>query len=110
MTTSDGRAREAAGCSDRHSSYRRSRHHPRRRPKFQHSAPQTAEVGLGTGKVDGVVSNVVGLLRPQFPAWFRIWVGRGGGLVRRQDMLAEAHIMDHRYVGFDEALDIRPSI
>lgn len=63
---------------------------------------------LGTEKVDGVVSNVVGFVRPQLPAWFRIWVGREDGLVRRQEMLAEAHIMEHRYLGFDEPLDVRP--
>ncbi|MBI4636661.1 MAG: copper resistance protein CopC/CopD [Candidatus Rokubacteria bacterium] len=65
---------------------------------------------LGVDKVDGVVSNVVGFVRPQLPAWFRLWVGREDGLVRRQEMLAEGHLMDHRYVGFDEPLDLRPPI
>ncbi len=65
---------------------------------------------LGIEKVDGVVSNVVGFVRPQLPAWFRLWVGREDGLVRRQEMLAEGHLMEHRYAGFDEPLDIRPPI
>lgn len=56
------------------------------------------------------VSNVVAFVRPQLPAWFRLWVGQRDGLVRRPEMLAEGHLMDHRYVGFDEPLDLRPPI
>jgi putative copper export protein len=65
---------------------------------------------VGVEAVDGVVSNVVAFVRPQLPAWFRLWVGQRDGLVRRQEMLAEGHLMDHRYVGFDEPLDLRPPI
>ena len=36
-------------------------------------------------------------LRPDVPAWFRIWVGTSDGLLRREDMRAEGHIMDHDY-------------
>jgi copper transport protein len=57
---------------------------------------------LGTEVVDGVASHVVAFERPDLPAWFRIWVG-GDGLVRREEMLAEHHLMVHTYSAFDDA-------
>jgi hypothetical protein len=57
---------------------------------------------VGTEVVDGVASNVVAFVRPDLPAWFRIWVGTDG-LVRREEMLAEGHLMVHTYFAFDAA-------
>ena len=52
---------------------------------------------LGTDTVDGVPTEVIAFVRPDVPAWFRLWVGVADGFVRRQEMRAEGHIMDHRY-------------
>ena len=52
---------------------------------------------LDTEMVDGVSTQVIAFVRPDVPAWFRIWVGTSDGLVRREDMRAEGHIMDHDY-------------
>jgi copper transport protein len=65
---------------------------------------------LGTEEVGGVRSNVVAFVRPDLPVWFRIWAGLADGLVRRHQMLAEGHIMDHRYSGFNEPVEIRAPI
>jgi len=56
---------------------------------------------VGSDVVDGVASHVVAFARPDLPAWFRIWVGDADGLVRREEMLAENHLMVHTYSDFD---------
>jgi putative copper export protein len=52
---------------------------------------------LGSESVDGVPTQVIAFVRPDVPAWFRIWVGASDGLVRREEMRAEGHLMDHVY-------------
>ncbi len=64
--------------------------------------PATSARVVGTGVVGGVASDIVVFTRPDLPAWFRIWVGHDG-LVRREEMLAEAHLMVHTYSAFDHA-------
>lgn len=51
----------------------------------------------GTEIVDHVPSRIVTFVRPEIPAWFRIWVGMDDGLVRRMEMRAEGHLMDHEW-------------
>lgn len=63
---------------------------------------------LGVETVDGVPSEVVAFVRPELPAWIRIWVGVGDGLVRREQMRAEGHIMEHTWGGFDAPMVISP--
>jgi copper transport protein len=63
---------------------------------------------LSTEEVDGVPSRVIAFLRPELPAWFRVWVGIHDGFVRRQEMLTEGHLMDHTYRDFDEPFRIDP--
>jgi copper transport protein len=60
---------------------------------------------LGEETVDGVPSQIVGFVRPELPAWFRIWVGIDDGLVRRMEMRAEGHLMAQ-----DWTLDVPVSI
>ena len=67
--------------------------------------PATTARVVGTGVVDGVASHIVAFARPDLPAWFRLWVGRDG-LVRREEMLAEGHLMVHTYFAFDHARSI----
>lgn len=63
---------------------------------------------LGTETVDGVPSRVVAFVRPELPAWFRIWVGIEDGLVRRMEMRAQGHLMSQLYSAFDAPLMIEP--
>ena len=60
-------------------------------------AGATAVRILGTDTVDGVPSEIIGFVRPDIPAWFRVWVGTSDGLVRRADMRADGHIMNQTY-------------
>lgn len=41
------------------------------------------------------------------PVWFRLWID-DRGLVRRAEMRAQGHFMDHRYYDFDAPITIRP--
>jgi copper transport protein len=63
---------------------------------------------LGTETVDGVPTQVIAFVRPDVPAWFRIWVGKSDGLVRREDMRAEGHIMDHTYSDLNGPISVTP--
>lgn len=49
---------------------------------------------MGTVEIDGVPSNIVAFVRPEIPAWFRIWVGIDDGIVRKMEMRAEGHLME----------------
>jgi len=62
---------------------------------------------IGTETIDGVPSDVVAFIRPDVPAWFRIWVGQSDGLVRREEMRAEGHIMDHAYTDLNGPMSIQ---
>ncbi|MEP6638969.1 MAG: copper resistance protein CopC [Chloroflexota bacterium] len=63
---------------------------------------------LGTETVDGVPTQVIAFVRPDVPAWFRVWVGESDGLVRREDMRAEGHIMDHMYSNLNGPIIVTP--
>jgi copper transport protein len=63
---------------------------------------------VGEATVDGHPSRIVAFFRPDLPAWFRIWVGEDDGLVRREEMLAESHIMEHAYSELDGPIRIAP--
>ncbi|TMK55440.1 MAG: hypothetical protein E6G60_19510 [Actinobacteria bacterium] len=62
----------------------------------------------GRDVVDGVPTHVVAFSRPDLPAWFELWVGDRDGLVRREQMLAEAHLMEHTYSDFDRVPSLAP--
>jgi hypothetical protein len=63
---------------------------------------------IGEETVDGIGSRIVAFVRPDLPAWFRIWVGVDDGLVRRMEMRAEGHLMEHDYRRLDEPVSIEP--
>jgi copper transport protein len=63
---------------------------------------------LGPARVDGVACTVLAFVRPDVAAWFRIWVGVSDGLVRRQEMRAEGHLMDHDYSQLNGAISVTP--
>ena len=62
---------------------------------------------LGTDTVDGVPSNIIGFVRPDIPAWFRVWVGTSDGLLRRADMRAEGHIMNQTYAQLNGPITVQ---
>jgi copper transport protein len=72
--------------------------------------PGVAAHIIGSDDVDGVPSRIVAFMRPDLPAWFRIWVGDTDGLVRREEMLAEGHLMEHTYSDFDRVPAIAPPL
>jgi putative copper export protein len=72
--------------------------------------PGVAARIIGEENVDGVASKVVAFVRPDLPAWFRIWVGEADGLVRREEMRTEGHLMDHTWSAFDQPVDVRPPL
>lgn len=63
---------------------------------------------LGHATVRGVRTDVVSFLRPDLPAWFRLWIGSSDGLVYREQMRAEGHIMNHTYMSFDQISRLHP--
>ncbi len=65
---------------------------------------------LGMRSREGERYRVISFLRPDLPAWFRLWVDPSDGIVRLQQMRAEGHIMDHLYSGFDAPIKIRPPL
>jgi copper transport protein len=78
-------------------------------PYFRHVwEPAAVPRIVGTGVVDGVPSRIIAFVRPDLPAWFRIWVGISDGLVRREEMRAESHLMDHTYMNLNRGPSIHP--
>ncbi|MGH3665145.1 MAG: hypothetical protein ACRDU8_03455, partial [Egibacteraceae bacterium] len=68
-------------------------------------APST----IGTDRVDGVTTTILSLFVDHSigPIWYRLWVDEEG-LVRRAEMRARGHFMDHRYYDFGAAVTIKP--
>ena len=62
---------------------------------------------LGTDPVDGVPSTIIGFVRPDIPAWFRVWVGSSDGLVRRADMRAQGHLMNQIYAQLNGPITVQ---
>jgi copper transport protein len=70
-------------------------------PYFRQAwANATAIRVVGVDVIDGVPSHIVAFVRPDIPAWFELWIGDSDGLVRREEMRAEGHLMEHEYSGF----------
>lgn len=65
---------------------------------------------LGEEVVDGVPSRIVGFVRPRLSAWFKVWVGIPDGLVRREEMLAEGHLMYRLYEQLNAPVVITPPV
>lgn len=72
--------------------------------------PGVAARVVGHENVDGAPSTVVAFVRPSLPAWFRIWIGDADGLVRREEMRTEGHLMDHAWTAFGQPVDLRPPL
>lgn len=63
------------------------------------------------GSIDGVPVDVIAFMIEVAgsPIWYRLWVDEAG-LVHRAEMRAHGHFMDHRYLAFDEPVDIQPPV
>jgi hypothetical protein len=61
---------------------------------------------VGTDTIDGVDARVIAFVRPDIPAWFRLWVRASDGAVLRQEMRAEGHIMDQDYKDLDGPISV----
>jgi copper transport protein len=64
---------------------------------------------VGHTVVDGEPTRVVAFFADSAgtPIWFRLWIGQDG-LVRKAQMQAQGHFMDHRYFAFDQSISIMP--
>jgi copper transport protein len=86
---------------------------PPRVPSFiwDYFRPFVAPTMIGTSQVDGRLSRVISFFGRQgpTPVWFRLWID-AGGLVRKAQMRAQGHFMDHHYFDFDKPITIRPPI
>ena len=62
---------------------------------------------VGADETDGVPTQVVAFFEELDggPIWFRLWID-AQGFVRRAEMRAPGHFMDHRYFDFDGAISI----
>ncbi len=76
---------------------------------WDYFAPLVAPRIIGSQPVGGHPTRIVAFFgrSDQVPVWFRLWVDQGG-LVRRAQMLAQGHFMDHDYHGFDAPTAILP--
>ena len=78
-------------------------------PYFRQAwANATAARVIGADIIDDAPSHIVAFVRPDIPAWFELWVGDTDGLVRREEMWAEGHLMQHDYSGFNAPTAIAP--
>ena len=62
---------------------------------------------VGQEELDGVRTSVLSFLggSGSVPFWYRLWVDEEG-LVRRAEIRAQGHFMDHRYFDFDAPLSV----
>ena len=63
---------------------------------------------FGEDTVDGTTAQVIAFVRPDVPAWFRLWVRESDGVVLRQEMRAEGHIMDQAYRDLNGPITVKP--
>jgi len=64
---------------------------------------------VGRERVGGAFTTALSLFARSgtAPIWFRLWVDEEG-LVRRGEMRAQGHFMDHRYFAFDALFQVEP--
>lgn len=65
---------------------------------------------LGMEQLDGQAMSVIAFARPELPAWIRLWVGVGDGLVHREQMRADGHLMDRTYKEFNTSMALAPPV
>lgn len=80
-------------------------------PKTDDPSVYIAPRIVGAASLEGVRTQILPIFLQQsgIPVWFRLWVD-ADGLVRRAEMRAQGHFMDHRYYDFDAPLSIEPPV
>jgi hypothetical protein len=79
-------------------------------PKFiwDYYLPAVGAHIVGSARVEGVHTEAVSFTGTgSVPIWFKLWVDEEG-LIRRAEMRAQGHFMDHRYFAFDAPIEIQP--
>ena len=61
---------------------------------------------IGTDTVGGAPATMIAFVRPDVPAWFRLWVRDSDGVVLREEMRAQGHLMDHAYTDLNGPISI----
>jgi hypothetical protein len=77
---------------------------------WDHFEPFTDPRAIDEARIDGVTTHVVsffGGTEQGTPVWFRLWID-DETLVRRAEMSAPGHFMNHRYFDFNASISIRP--
>jgi hypothetical protein len=66
---------------------------------------------LGKEEVDGIRTTVLSFIggSRNIPIWYRLWVD-SEVLVRRAEMRAQGHFMDHLYFEFDGPPQVTPPV
>ena len=59
-------------------------------------------------RVDGVPSEIIAFVRPDVPAWFKVWVSQSDGIIQREEMRTEGHIMDHTFADLNGPITLEP--
>ena len=67
----------------------------------------TAARLIGIDSVDGMPAQVLAFVRPDVPAWFRVWVRQSDGVIFREEMRAEGHIMDHAFADLNGPITVQ---
>jgi copper transport protein len=76
---------------------------------WDYFTPPLAPRVIGSQRIGGHPTRIVAFFgrSGEVPVWFRLWVDQGG-LVRRAQMLAQGHFMDHDYHGYNAPTAILP--
>lgn len=63
---------------------------------------------IGNETIDGVPSLIIAFIRPDIPAWFRVWVSAKDGIIVQEQMRAEGHLMDHTFADLNGPISVKP--
>jgi copper transport protein len=63
---------------------------------------------IGSETAEGVPSRIITFVRPDVPAWFRVWVSVSDGIVQREEMRAQGHLMDHTFAKLNGPITVEP--
>jgi hypothetical protein len=55
-----------------------------------------------------VPSEIIAFVRPDVPAWFKVWVSQSDGIIQREEMRTEGHIMDHTFADLNGPITLEP--
>jgi putative copper export protein len=62
---------------------------------------------IGSETIDGVPSLIIAFVRPDVPAWFRVWVSQSDGIIQQEQMRAEGHLMDHTFADLNGPIRVQ---